>query len=279
MEGEKVPEGLIRSSVILIDKPKGLTSLEMVRRVSGILGVKKAGHSGTLDPNATGLLLVTLGEARKAMPVLTGLDKEYIATMVLHGDVRKEKVKDVLWSFIGTIKQMPPVKSAVARKERERRVYELEVTEGRRRTIIFRVLCEAGTYIRKIAHDAGEALGCGAHLAELRRTKVGPFSINGAFTVEELERMTPGSFSEILMPLEEALEKVGLPRMVIKDEYEKQIRNGSPVRESFLKERASGSPVSGYVGVYSESHGIVAIARPCSGRGTVAMTERIFLKA
>jgi len=110
---------LLHSSVILIDKPKGPTSFDIVEKVSKFLKVSKAGHSGTLDPNGTGLLVIALGEARKAMPVLTGLDKEYIGVMKLHGDIEKEGVTRVLMSFNGVITQMPPVKSAVARREPE----------------------------------------------------------------------------------------------------------------------------------------------------------------
>ncbi len=270
-------ENLLRSSVILIDKPRGPTSFDVVEKVSRLLKVGKAGHSGTLDPNATGLLVVALGEARKAMPVLTGLDKEYAGTMLLHGDVSRLKLEKALDSFRGKIRQVPPVKSAVARKERERTVHELEVTRLKGRSVEFRVLCEAGTYIRKIASDLGEELGCGAHLVELRRTKVGPFKLEGSVTIPELERMTKRAVKSFLVPLEEALEKTGLPRIVIRNGTEPLVRNGSPIRKDFVKS-VSGNPKEGeYVGVYDESWRIICLAKFGGESDTVAKTDRVFL--
>jgi H/ACA ribonucleoprotein complex subunit 4 len=268
---------LLNRSVILIDKPRGPTSFDIVEKVSRILNVKKAGHSGTLDPNATGLLVIALGEARKAMPVLTGLDKEYIGIMLLHGNVSRLKLERALSSFRGKIRQVPPVKSAVARKKRERTVHELEVTAVKGRSVEFRVACEAGTYIRKIASDLGEELGCGAHLVELRRTKVGPFTLEGSATIPELERMTKRAVKSFLVPLEEALDKTGLPRVVIRKGKELVVRNGSPIRKDFVKEM-SGNPKEGeYVGIYDDSWRIVCLAK-FGGKGdTVASTERVFL--
>lgn len=270
-------EKLLHSSVILIDKHKGPTSFDMVEKVSKLLKVKKAGHSGTLDPNATGLLVIALGEARKAMPVLTGLDKEYIGTMRLHGDVERGKVEDVLKSFEGVITQMPPVRSAVARKERERKVHEIEFLEVGGRDVKFRVLCEAGTYIRKIAHDAGEKLGCGAHLTELRRTRVGPFSVDESITTPKLENMSGKPLENILISLEDALERVGLPRIVIKNESEKLIRNGSPIRKDFVKSAPKRLKEGEYVGVLNQDMNIVCLATFVGKTDITAKTERVFL--
>jgi H/ACA ribonucleoprotein complex subunit 4 len=270
-------EKLLHRSVILIDKHKGPTSFDMVEKVSKILKVGKAGHSGTLDPNATGLLVIALGEARKAMPVLTGLDKEYIGVMKLHGDVGKKEVEDALNSFRGVITQMPPVKSAVARKERERKVHEIEIMEIGGRDVKFRVLCEAGTYIRKIAHDAGEKMGCGAHLIELRRTRVGPFKVEDSVKVEQIKDMSENTLKSHLMPLEDALEKVGLPKLVIRNESEKLVRNGSPVRKDFVESVPKKLKEGDDVGIFNQDLNIVCIAK-FAGKGDIAAkTERVFL--
>jgi H/ACA ribonucleoprotein complex subunit 4 len=271
------PEKGTNRSVILIDKPPGLTSFETVELVSKILGVKKAGHSGTLDPNATGLLLIALAEARKAMPVLTGLDKEYVGVMRLHGDVADSDLEKALKSFKGEITQVPPVKSAVARKPRKRVVHEMELLGRRGRDVKFRVLCEAGTYIRKIAHDAGQSLGCGAHLVELRRTRVGPFSIENAVTVSELERMPESEVSKVQIGLEHALDMIKLPRIVIKNEYEPQIRNGSPARKDFVKAIPKNIKEGDYAGVFREDGKIISLSRFIGRVGTVAKTDRVFL--
>ncbi len=269
---------LLHSSVILIDKPKGPTSFDIVEKVSKFLKVSKAGHSGTLDPNATGLLVIALGEARKAMPVLTGLDKEYIGVMKLHGDIEKEGVTRVLMSFNGVITQMPPVKSAVARRERERKVHEIEVLEKNGRDIKFRVLCEAGTYIRKIAHDAGEKMGCGAHLIELRRTRVGPFSVDESVSVPGLEEMTGKNLENLLIPLEDALERVGLPKIVIKNESERLVRNGSPVRKDFVDSAPRKLKEGDDVGIFNHGSEIVCLAKFVGKSDITAKTERVFLE-
>lgn len=268
---------LIEKSVILVDKPKGPTSFDIVERVSGILGVKKAGHSGTLDPNATGLMLIALGEARKAMPVLFGLDKEYTGTMKLHGDVEAKKLEKAMKPFIGEITQLPPVRSAVARKPRKRKVFEWALLETSERDVEFRVLCQAGTYIRKLAHDLGLKIGCGAHLTELRRMKIGPFLIEKSITLPDLEGMPKNSLRRVLMPLEKALEMIKLPRITIKDEHEKKIRNGSPIRRDFVREIPEGVKEGDYCGIFDEKGGIVCLGKFISKTGTVAKTERVFL--
>jgi len=266
-------------AVILIDKPAGLTSFDVVELVSGFLLVRKAGHSGTLDPNVTGLLLIALGEARKAMPVLTGLDKEYVGVMRLHGDVKDRELSQALMSFQGEITQVPPVRSAVARRPRKRVVHEIEILETKGRDVKFRVRCEAGTYIRKIAHDVGQSLSCGAHLIELRRTKVGPFSLEKSVTVSELEKMPESKVKKILIPLEHALDMIKLPRIVISNEYEQRIRNGSPVRRDFVRSmpKVAGVKENGYVGIFNEQGSIICLARFIGKGDTLAKTDRVFL--
>jgi len=267
----------IQKSIILIDKPKGPTSFDVVERVSRILGVRKAGHSGTLDPNATGLMLIALGEARKAMPVLMGLDKEYEGIMRVHREVDPGSLESVMRSFVGEIVQTPPVRSAVARRPRKRQVHEIVIIGTRGKDVSFRVLCQAGTYIRKIAHDAGESMGTGAHLLELRRTSIGPFGISEAVTLRDLDGITDEKLHRILIPLETALERLKLPKVVIKDEYEASIRNGSPVRMEFLRKGVEGLGENAYLGVFNEAGSIVCLARFVGSGGTVAKTDRVFL--
>src|SRR5229473_5881099 len=152
-------EQLLNYRFILLDKPNGPTSHETVAWVKKILCIEKAGHSGTLDPQVSGILPIGLGEATKALIVLLLGPKEYHALGRLHTLPSNEKLQSVLKQFTGKIYQKPPQRSSVSRQTRVRSVYEIDVIEQKERLILMRILCEAGTYIRKIFYDIGEVLG------------------------------------------------------------------------------------------------------------------------
>ncbi len=171
-------EELINYGIINLDKPAGPTSHQCSDYVQEILKIKKAGHSGTLDPNVTGLLPTALGRATRIVQTLLKAGKEYVGIMHLHKPVPGGKLKATLKQFQGTIKQLPPVISAVKRKVREKNIYYIDMLEMDGQDILLRIGCEAGTYARKLMHDIGKALGVGAHMSELRRTKVAAFNEN-----------------------------------------------------------------------------------------------------
>ncbi len=208
------------NGVINLNKPKGITSHKAVEKVRRALGAKKAGHAGTLDPLATGVLLVCVGEATKVGRFLSDLDKEYIATVKLgektdtfdsEGEViekserfscEEEDIERILPGFLGTIEQVPPMFSAVkmggkplyklARKgitvERQKRpvtVHEIEITSFAFPLFELRVVCSKGTYIRSLCNDIGEAVGTGAHLTGLTRTRIGDFRIEYSVAVSD----------------------------------------------------------------------------------------------
>ncbi|MEX2060535.1 MAG: RNA-guided pseudouridylation complex pseudouridine synthase subunit Cbf5, partial [Nitrosopumilaceae archaeon] len=165
-------EQLLKYGFILLDKPPGPTSHETVAWLKRILKIPKAGHSGTLDPQVSGVLPMGLGDGTKALEVLLYGPKEYHALGRLHSLPSKEKLNKVLEEFKGEIYQKPPQRSAVLRQTRTRTIYELELLEQKERLLLLRILCEAGTYIRKLIYDIGEILGPGATMIELRRTRV-----------------------------------------------------------------------------------------------------------
>ncbi len=173
---ERTTEEIISYGLVNIDKPKGPTSHQVSDYVKKILKINKAGHSGTLDPQVSGVQPIAVGKATRVVQFLLTAPKEYICVMHLHKDVEQEKLQEVTKQFIGKIKQLPPVKCAIKRQIREREIYEFEIIEIKERDVLFRVKCQAGTYIRKLCHDLGVALGMGAHMAELRRTQAGPFA-------------------------------------------------------------------------------------------------------
>ncbi len=208
--------------VLLVDKSPGMTSHDVVAITRRSLDTKKVGHCGTLDPLATGLLIITIGRGTKIQDLLMSEDKEYAGTLRL-GEITdsqdsdgqivetrpvpefsREQLDAAFAKFHGDFYQTPPMVSAIKKDgvplyklarqgktvEREPRfvhVYAHEIKEVRPQEIDFRVVCSKGFYVRTYAHDIGQALGCGAHLKSLRRTKSGKFSVDGAITIEELK--------------------------------------------------------------------------------------------
>ena len=227
--------------VLLVNKPAGITSHDVTRQVRKIFQIRKVGHAGTLDPFATGLLLVCLGEATKIVRYLVEHPKEYVAEMKLGettdtqdytGRMKErceipstahENLPRVFARFSGEIFQIPPMYSAkrlqgqhlyefaragdiVVRAAQKVTIYELEILERALPVLRFRVVCSKGTYIRTLAHDIGAALGCGAHLTALTRTRIGHFSVQDAFSLEQLTQLTQRHDREkCLIPMNQAL--------------------------------------------------------------------------
>src|SRR2546421_2427203 len=224
--------------VLLVDKAEGMTSHDVVALVRRNLQVRKVGHCGTLDPIATGLLLLTVGRGTKVQDLLMSEDKEYVGTFVLgvttgtqdrEGEVieqrpvpalNEDQIRGAFEKFRGDFYQLPPMVSAkkhggvplykLARQgktvEREPRlvhVYRYSIDRIGSPEIDFSVVCSKGFYVRTYAYDIGEALGCGAHLKNLRRTKSGRFSVEGAITVEELQRADPVDILSRILTLPE----------------------------------------------------------------------------
>jgi len=217
-------KSLLDYGLIAVDKPPGPTSHEVVAWVKKILEIEKAGHSGTLDPGATGILPLGLGEGTKALSVLLLGPKEYYALGRLHSHISDEKLTSIIKEFTGDIYQKPPQRSSVRRATRIRRVYGLQLLEQFDRLILLEVLCQAGTYIRKIIYDIGEVLGTGATMIELRRTKVSNLSEdNGLTKLHQLkdsfqlykEKNDDEKLRKIVKPIEYCLE--GIRAVTIRD--------------------------------------------------------------
>ncbi|MFA5102967.1 MAG: RNA-guided pseudouridylation complex pseudouridine synthase subunit Cbf5 [Candidatus Thermoplasmatota archaeon] len=214
---------LLHNGCITLDKPAGPTSHQVVAWVKEMLELEKAGHGGTLDPAVTGVLPVALGDAARALQVLLVAGKEYVALMGLHKQVDEKKIREVCESFVGEISQMPPLRSAVKRVRRTREVYYLEILEIQGREVLFRVGCEAGTYIRTLCVDMGKKLGCGAQLLELRRTRVGNITEDAAVSLQDVkdafmfwkEDGDEEGLRKTILPMERLLEVV--PKIMVRD--------------------------------------------------------------
>jgi H/ACA ribonucleoprotein complex subunit 4 len=220
---ERTVRELLNNGFINLDKPAGPTSHQIVAWVKEILEIEKAGHGGTLDPAVTGVLPVALGDAARALQVLLVAGKEYIALMKIHKHVEEKKIREVCKSFVGEISQMPPLRSAVKRAQRTREVYYLDVLEVHNTEVLFRVGCEAGTYIRTLCVDIGKKLGCGAQLADLRRIRVGTISEETAITLQDLkdafifwkEDGDETDLRKTILTMEQLLEVA--PKIVVRD--------------------------------------------------------------
>jgi H/ACA ribonucleoprotein complex subunit 4 len=214
---------LLNNGFINLDKPAGPTSHQVVAWVKEILEIDKAGHGGTLDPAVTGVLPVALGDGARALQVLLVAGKEYVALMKLHKEAEEKKIREVCNSFVGEISQMPPLRSAVKRMRRTREVYYLEILEIHGREVLFRVGCQAGTYIRTLCVDIGKKLGCGAQLVELRRTRVGNITEDSAVSLQDLkdayvfwkEDGDDVELRKTILSMERLLEVV--PKIVVRD--------------------------------------------------------------
>ncbi len=212
---QRTVEQLIQYGIVNINKVQGPSSHQVADYVKKILKVDKAGHSGTLDPNVTGVLPIALAKATRVVSLLLKSNKEYVALMHLHKKVPEEKLKEVMQSFTGTIAQTPPRRSAVKRQERKRDIHSLDIIEINNQEVLFRVSCQAGTYIRTLIHNIGIRLGPGAHMAQLIRTKTGPFTHKTWHTLQDLkdafEFYKEGNQAEIrkvILPYENAVQNL-----------------------------------------------------------------------
>ena len=207
----------IKYGIVNIDKPRGPTSHQVSSYVKKILGISKCGHSGTLDPNVTGVLPVALSRATKVVQALLVAGKEYVCVMHLHDEVPEQKIRDAAKKFMGKIKQLPPVRSAVKRQVRTRKIYYLKIHEIDGKDVLFTVGCQAGTYIRKLCHDWGISLGTSGHMSELVRTKAGPFNTDSLCTLQDLqdaayynkEESNENYLRKIIQPMENAVKHLG----------------------------------------------------------------------
>jgi len=263
-----IMEKLFRS-IILLDKPAGPTSLECAEKARKIFSAKKSGHAGTLDPGVTGVLVIALDEATKAMPVLMGLEKTYEGMMHIHKDFLESELRETVKSFTGKIIQKPPVRSAVSRAPRERDIYSFEIQKIQGRDASFRVRCQAGTYIRKLCSDIGEKMGTGAHMKSLIRTRAGPFSLKECVNLETLEKNP----EKHLITMETTFQRIGIKRIFLKEGAARKILNGSPIFPDHVQ-KADRFQKGEQVGIFS-GRKLIALGVATGGK-SVARTDRIF---
>ncbi|MBU4227308.1 tRNA pseudouridine(55) synthase TruB [bacterium] len=263
------------NGILNIFKPKGITSYQAVKEVRNILGIPKAGHTGTLDPSASGVLLVCIGQATKIAEFLVGMEKHYQGEMILgistdsqdsegkivqrrevKTDIDEKRIIDIFQKYEGIISQMPPMFSAVhykgerlyhlarkgievKRSPKEIKIYKLNLMNFNQKTAMvkFEVICSKGTYIRTLCNDIGDELGCGAHLLNLVRKKVGNFSIEDSLNLEELKK-EKALGKRYLISIDSALEE--LDKITVKSEATKTVLNGGIISSEQIVEIPKG---------------------------------------
>jgi tRNA pseudouridine55 synthase len=273
------------SGVLVVDKPIGLTSHDVVQIIRRGTGIRRAGHTGTLDPRASGVLVVLIGPAVRLSEYVSASDKRYQATIRLGSstdtydaegtilgsspvdDISEEHFDEILQTFVGEIEQIPPPYSAVKVKGRKAyemaregeevdlqprtiRVYSLEILEWAPPEAVVDVYCSSGTYVRSLANDLGNALGCGAHLVGLRRTKSGRFTLRDAVPLRRLqETFDAGTWYRHLIPAAEAL--ADWPMVELNGDEVELVRHGHRV--------AAESGAQGWARAVSEQGDLVAL--------------------
>ena len=283
--------------ILIVDKPQGWTSQDVVSKLRGVLHEKRIGHGGTLDPMATGVLPVFVGRATRAVEFFESAEKEYVAGLRLgvttntqdtQGDILEEKpaavtrqqVEDVLREFTGDIAQIPPMFSAikiggkklyelarqgkeVERKARNIRIFEMELLSGEGSEYVFRTLCSKGTYVRTLCHDMGLALGCGGCMSSLRRTKAGCYDLSMAHKLEDIiNHPDPAS---LLLPVDSLFS--AYPTVTLTSKQERLCRCGNPI--------PNWDKSGEFFRVYSETGEFLMVGRQKNG---TLYTEKSFFE-
>jgi len=304
--GRRHNKGRAVSGILLLDKPQGITSNRALQIVKRLFNAAKAGHTGNLDPMATGLLPICLGEATKVSGFLLDANKRYHGTCKLGvrtfsadaegevietrpvGNYSRAKIEKILASFLGDIEQIPPMHSAlkvdgqplyklahqgieIERKPRQVHIFENSLLRYENDEIDIDVSCSKGTYIRTLAEDIGEKLGCGAHLSALRRTASGPFQLENAITLDELSSLAEQGFDvidDLLIPAEDAL--ADWPSVNLTENAAYYVCQGQAV----LVPKA---PTTGLVRLFSEEKGFIGIGEILED-GRVAPRRLFFIE-
>ncbi len=297
------------NGIVNVYKDAGFTSFDVVAKLRGIFGMRKIGHTGTLDPEATGVLPICLGNATKVVELLMDHDKEYIATLQLGiktdtqdttGEILEEKstegitedkVTETIMSFVGDIMQIPPMYSAlkvngqklcdlarkgveVERKPRPVTIHEIEIISIELPLVTFRVHCSKGTYIRTLCNDIGSKLGCGGAMKTLERTRVGIFEKKDTLTLQELQQLKDeGRLSQAVSPVDGLFPDY--PKLTVCGDGIKKLENGNKLsRTDYVNQNAIN--VQGCVRVYRPDGSFAGIYKR-EKTGDIFAPEKMFL--
>ena len=282
---------LLRGGVVILDKPSGPTSHQVTAWARDALHVGRIGHGGTLDPYVSGVLPLTLGKAVRQTDVVLSSDKQYICLMRLHGDRPEKRIREVISRFVGRIYQLPPVRSAVKRQLRIRRISSLEILDIRGREVLFSVDCDAGTYVRTLCTDIGDVLGCGANMVELRRTRSGKMTEARSATLHDLRDAyvfwqqygREDWLRSLIMPMEVLVEP--LPKIVVKATAVDAICHGADLNIQGIHMLDEDIRKNALVAMMTARGELIAIGHMAmssqkiiaTSQGKAVVTERVFM--
>ena len=284
---ERDPATLLEFGVVNLDKPPGPSAHQVAAWVRDMAGVDRAAHAGTLDPKVTGCLPILTGTATRAAQVFDDSPKGYVAVLEAHGRLPAD-LESTLSEFETDLYQKPPRKSAVVRRLRTREIHRLEALEREERRALLDIECASGTYVRKLCHDLGLALGTGAHMGDLRRTKTAGFTDATLSTMEDLadglafwrESEDADLLCEVVSPAERALE--GLPELTVAPSAAREIAEGAPVyAPGVIDAELAGAETGDLVACHTPDGAVVClgylVGDPGAASGTVVELERVLV--
>ncbi len=285
-------ERLIDYGIINLNKTSGPTSHQISDYVKKILSLDKCGHSGTLDPKVTGVLPIALGSGTRIVQTLLTSGKEYVCMMYLHSSVPESTIHSSVEKFIGRVGQLPPRRSAIKRQHRFRNVYYLNILEIDSQYVLFKIGCEAGTYIRKIVHDWGQNLKVGAHMVQLVRTKAGPFKDSSWVSLHDLkdayevwkEDGNDKLIREVILPLEYAVSH--LPKIWVFDTTVDTLCHGASLSIPGISKLHSDIKEGDLVVIFTLKDELVCLGKSLmssedmvkNARGLAVRTSKVFME-
>ena len=283
-------EELLEKGFVIVDKPFGPTSNQVSYWIKEELNLKKAGHFGTLDPNATGILPIGLNSGTRINPALAQSDKEYIFEIEMNEERPEKEIRKALERFEGTNTQTPPEKSAVKKEEREREAYEVELLEKHGKKALGSVRCESGFYVRVLVDQLSEELGVDAEMTELRRTMQGHLSGEDTNTLQEIvdayhfykKDDNEKKLKEVLNPIENALGNI--KKVAIKDSAVHAVANGSDLGAAGVSKLQGGIKEEETIAITTLKGELVALAEAYMSsedmydqHGTAASSENVYM--
>ncbi|MEM4359912.1 MAG: RNA-guided pseudouridylation complex pseudouridine synthase subunit Cbf5 [Candidatus Bilamarchaeaceae archaeon] len=269
---------MIGDGLIIIDKPCGHVSHGITAFVKKLLGAKRAGHAGTLDPEVSGVLPVAIGKATKLIGYIAGKRKKYVGIIKFKDrSITNERIKELFKEFTGVITQTPPKESAVRKVPRKRTVYYFDFLERKDNLVLFAVEVEAGTYIRTLCEDIGKKCG-GARMEELRRIAVGRITENEAVTLQDLidaiwlyKKGKPETLLELIKKPEDYIDA---RKIIVRESAVKSIKSGAQLMAPGVKDVEKGIEKNEIVALYSESGMFVGMGKALFGRDEILSRRR-----